>query len=250
MEELTLHHGNFAIPEKQVKEYTQRTGCSNQVADQALWSQLFLDEMKECPGWNTANRQEWNLFLLEWIFHNAAAMWHKEHQKCSHGLPLEPTETALEHPSLQTLVESWDSDLLWVTEQIHKGKYVVTPSMFTCAQQEDLMKELQKELSRCLTQAGLQAERGPDELPSRSWRCSWGPEEEDQALKVKQQDRWSWSGRTRTHSRGRSGLRWQQSPSSSHPSQHWLLSPSPTWSHPADEQLHYPMENLKITTKV
>ena len=64
MEELiTLHHGNFAILGKWLKEYAQRTGCSNQAADWALHSQLFLDEMKkEHPWWNTFHRQEWNLF--------------------------------------------------------------------------------------------------------------------------------------------------------------------------------------------
>ena len=67
MEELiTLHHGNFAILGRWVKEFTQRTGCLNQVTDWALQSQLFLDEMKkEYPGWNTTHRQEWSLFLLE-----------------------------------------------------------------------------------------------------------------------------------------------------------------------------------------
>ena len=76
MEELiTLHHGNFVIWGKSAKEYTLRTGCFNLVADWALQSQLFLDKMKkEHPGQNTTHRQEWNLFLLERMFHNAAAM--------------------------------------------------------------------------------------------------------------------------------------------------------------------------------
>ena len=52
MEELiTLLHGNFTILGKRTKEYTQRTGCSNQVANWALQSQLFLGKMKkECLG--------------------------------------------------------------------------------------------------------------------------------------------------------------------------------------------------------
>ena len=64
MEELiTLHHGNFTILGRQVKEFTQRMGCLNLVADWALQCQSFLDEMqKECPRWNTTHRQEWNLF--------------------------------------------------------------------------------------------------------------------------------------------------------------------------------------------
>ena len=134
MEELiTLHHGNFTILGKWEKEYTQRSGCSNAVAEWALLSQLFLDKLKkECPGWNTTCRQEWNLFLLEWMFHNAAAMQHKRHQRHSHRLPLEPSEAVLEHPSMQTLVGSRDTDLLQVTEWIYKDEYMVAPSVFTC----------------------------------------------------------------------------------------------------------------------
>ena len=42
------------------------------------------------------------------------------------------------------------------------------------------MTELWWELSRCMTRAGLQSERGPgNELLSRSQRCSQGPVEED-----------------------------------------------------------------------
>ena len=110
--------------------------------------------------------------LLEWMFHNAAAMQHREHQSCTWGLPLEPTETATQHPSVQTVVGSRDSNLLQVIEQIYKGKYMVAPRMFTHAQQDNFMKELQRQLSGCITRASLQGERGPAELPSRSWRHS------------------------------------------------------------------------------
>ena len=68
-------------------------------------------------------------------------MWHTEHQRHSHGL-LEPSEAALEHPRMQTLVGSRDTDLLQVAEWIYKGEYVMAPSVFTCAQHNDLMKEL------------------------------------------------------------------------------------------------------------
>ena len=111
MEELiTLHHGNFAILGKWAKEFTQRTGCSSWVADWALQSQLLLDEMmKEHLGWSTACKEEWSLFLLEPMFHNAAAMGHKKCQRHSWGLPLEPTETTLEHSGPKTPV----SCMLW-----------------------------------------------------------------------------------------------------------------------------------------
>ena len=157
MEELiTLHHGNFAILGKRVKEYAQRTGCFNWVADQTLQSQLFLDEIKkEHPRQDATCRQEWNLFLLERVFQNAVTMWCKELQRCPCRILLEPSETALEHPSVWTLVGSKDANLLKVTEQIYKDGYVVAPSIFSHSQCDELMKELWKELSNHLTWAGL-----------------------------------------------------------------------------------------------
>ena len=74
------------------------------------------------------------------------------------------------------------------------------------------MKELQRELYGCLTQASPQDKRGPAKLLSRSQRHSQGLEEENQALERKQ-DRWSWLGERRTCPRRRSGFRRQQSPS-------------------------------------
>ena len=67
------------------------------------------------------------------MFHNAAAMWCKEPQRCPCGNPLELLETALEDPSVWTLVRSGNANLLQVAEQIYKGKYVVAPSIFTYA---------------------------------------------------------------------------------------------------------------------
>ena len=99
------------------------------------------------------------------MFHDAATMWHKENQRYSHRLPLEPSEAALEHPSMLTLVESRDTNLLQVAEQIYKGEYVAAPSMFTSAQCNDLMKELQRALSECLTWACLQGKRGQLKCP-------------------------------------------------------------------------------------
>ena len=149
---------------------------------------------KECSGWNATCRQEWNLFLLERMFHNATAMWHKELHRHPCRIPLELSETALEHPSVQTLVGSGDVDLLQVAEQMYKGEYMVVPSVFTHAQCDNLMKELWRKLSVCLTQAGLQGERGPAKVSFRIWRCSWGPEEEDLALEAGQQGMQSQSG--------------------------------------------------------
>ena len=214
---ITSYNGNLAILGKRVKEYAQRTGCSNQVANQALWSQLFLDEMKkEHPGRNATCRQEWNLFLLERMFHNATTMWHKELQRHPCRFPLEPSETTWEHPSMWTLIGSKDANLLQVTEQIYKDGYVVAPSIFSCSQCDNLMKELWRELSEHLTWGGLQGERGPAETFFRIQRHSWEPQgEEDLALEAGPQGMQSQLRGRRTCSRGRSGSRWQQSPSPS-----------------------------------
>ena len=127
------------------------------------------------------------------MFHNATAMWHKELQRHDCGIPAELSETTLEHPSVQTLVGSKDADLLQVAEQIYKGEYRVVPSVFTHAQHDDLMKELWTELSKHLTQAGLQGERQPAEASFKTWRHSQRPEEEDPALEARQQGMWSQS---------------------------------------------------------
>ena len=95
----------------------------------------------EHPGQNPNHKQKWSLFFLEQMFHNAAGMQCREHQRCSRGPPLEVNKTALEHPSVLALVGSQDSDVPWVTEQIYRGEYLVAPSMFTHAEQ-DFMREL------------------------------------------------------------------------------------------------------------
>ena len=119
---------------------------------------------KECPGRDPTYRQEWNIFLSERMFHNAT-MRHKELQRNPCGIPLELSETTLEHSSVWTLVGSEDSDLLQITEQIYKCGYIVVSSIFSPSQCDDLMKELWKELSECVTWAGLQGERGQPKHP-------------------------------------------------------------------------------------
>ena len=102
------------------------------------------------------------------MFQNVTILWHKELQRCPCGIPLELSETVSEHPSLQTLVGSSDADPLWVAELTYKDKYVVVPSVFTHAQCDNVMKELWKKLSKCLTWAGLQGERGLAKGSSRA----------------------------------------------------------------------------------
>ena len=169
--------------------------------------------------------------------------------RVSKALPWTPLGTIWgSHPSMWTLAGSRDANLLQVAEQIYKGEYMVAPSMFPHALCNNFMKELQRQLSKHLTWACLQGERGLAKVSSRSWRHSWGLEQEDQALEARLQGRQSQSQRRRTHSRGRSGLRWWQSPSPSHPS--WVQSPSPSspLSH-LDKHLHCSIEGLKMQHK-
>ena len=80
MEELVnLQYGSFTTLGEQTWEFIQRTGCSNRVAKQTLQGQLYLNKLRrQHPGWNTAQCQEWGLFLLEYLLHNAASMRRKE----------------------------------------------------------------------------------------------------------------------------------------------------------------------------
>ena len=143
MEELvTLYYGNFSILGEWVREFAQRTSCSNQVADWTLWNQLSLTELhREHLGWNTAPKLEWGLFLLEHMLHNTANMWRKEHWRCSWGSQLEMAELAPEHPSVQTLLGTPDEEILKVAEQVYRREHAVVPSVLPCRQLWHLCSE-------------------------------------------------------------------------------------------------------------
>ena len=76
---VTLQYGSFTALGELVKVVALTTGHSKSVADQALKDQLFLDGIRgEQPGLKTMQCQEWELFLLERLFHNTTAMQRKE----------------------------------------------------------------------------------------------------------------------------------------------------------------------------
>ena len=77
------------------------------------------------------------------MFHNVVTMQHTEHLRFSRGPLSETEEIAPEHPSVQALVGSQDSDILKVVEQIYRIEDQVAPSVFTHVDQEDFMRELQ-----------------------------------------------------------------------------------------------------------
>ena len=124
MEELvTLQYANFTILGERVKEFAQRTGCSNRAANWTLRGQLYLNKLRrEHPGWNTAWHQEWGPFLLEHLLHNTASMRRKEHQRHSQALWAEMTEAMVpEHPSIRTLLGATDVEILKIAEQAYWG---------------------------------------------------------------------------------------------------------------------------------
>ena len=150
MEELiTLYHSNFVILWERAKEFTQQTGCSNCVADWTLRSQIFLDELRmEHPGWTTTHRQEWGLFLLEHLLHNAASMRKKEHQRYSQRSQTEEAkEVAPEYPSMRILIGATDDVITQVTEQVYWEESTLAPSILSCQQHDDCMRKVWQELS-------------------------------------------------------------------------------------------------------
>ena len=134
MEELvTLQYGSFMILGERAKEFTERTGCWKRVANWTLQAKLFLSELRrEHPGGNTAQCQEWGLFLLECLLHNAAAMRWKEHKRLSwkHSQAKWPEMskvTAPEHPSIRTPLGSNNVTILKVTKQVYWGSMCWSP---------------------------------------------------------------------------------------------------------------------------
>ena len=89
MEEMeTLQYGSFAALGEWVIAVAPTTHNLKKVVDQAFRGHLFLDELRrECLGWKTIWHQEWGLFLLERLFHNATAIQRKNNSDTCKGTP-------------------------------------------------------------------------------------------------------------------------------------------------------------------
>ena len=84
MEELVTAVWMFHNIRREGKGICPEDWCSKQVANQTLWDQLYHRELRrEYPGWNTTQHQEWGLFLLEHLLHNASTMRWREHERLS-----------------------------------------------------------------------------------------------------------------------------------------------------------------------
>ena len=176
MEELiTLHYGNFTSLGQRARDFVWCTSCSNHIADRALRTHIFLDEMRrKHPDWASTHKQEWGLSLLECLLLNVASMQKKECWRHSQRSQAEETEeTNPEHPSMRTLIGATDDAIIQMAEQVYQEKWALAPSMLSHHQHDDCMRELWQELSQHIARASLQ---GTSSLrrPSRSRRHSWG----------------------------------------------------------------------------
>ena len=155
-----------------------RTGCLKSIAEWAVRWQLFLDELrKEHPGQRLIQQQEWGLFLLEHLFHNATAIRKRKQQwhawRCQHFLQTAMAEEmAPEHPSIRSLLGSTDDEILEIAEQVYWGQYEAVSSILPHWHQEQFMAELYEELGQNLTRAGLWEATRTGRSPSRGRRCS------------------------------------------------------------------------------
>ena len=110
------------------------------------------------PRLEYPQKQEWGLFLLENLLHNAASMRRREHQRHSQVLQAETAEAmAPKHPSFWTLLGFMDVEILKIAKKVYQGEYVTAPSMLPQWQQEECIKELHLELARHMARAGLQS---------------------------------------------------------------------------------------------
>ena len=89
MEELViLQYDSFVTLGERVEYDAQQTGCSYSVTDWALHGQLYLDELRrDHLSCSTSHCQEWGLFLLEHLLHNAANMQWKDRERTTKNAP-------------------------------------------------------------------------------------------------------------------------------------------------------------------
>ena len=259
MEELiTLQHGSFTILEERVREYAQRTGCPNQVADWTLQVQLYVNTLRrEHLNGNATWHWEWGLFLLEYLLHNTASMRRKECWRCFQAPQVETAEVMVpKHPSLWTLLGFTDGEILKVTEKVYLGEYVTVPSVLPCQWQEECIKELCLELAQHMARAGLQSGPRPARPTSQSRGHSHGqvqsPSSKPQGTEVTKCPRedpstqQSGSRRQHSHSRCRSQSQRHQSPLPQHLGRCQPPYPSLPGSHPGDEWLSCSLGDLHL----
>ena len=76
----------------------------------------------------------------------------------------------LEHPSVITVLECTDQEILDVAETVYRGQYKVAPSILPHICQDQFMAKLHEELGKCLVRAGLHGVTRTDKFLSRGMR--------------------------------------------------------------------------------
>ena len=164
---------------------------------------------------------------------HAAKREGEDHLKVPRAQPIETAKVmALAHPSVMTLLESTDWEVLDIVEQVYHREYVLALNELPCQQQEEYMMKLQQELNWHMARVGLMEGPVPARPTSQGHRgfCSCSSSQtqspsarplgakvakhlmEDSSMRQSQSRGWcSWSKcRSNTH---RSELQWLQSPS-------------------------------------
>ena len=166
------HYEIFSILGEWAREFAQSTSCSNQLADQTLQGQLFLDEKKErISGLEHCPQTGMGPFSPGAY----ASQHHPDAEKrTSKALPSTATHQgdSPEHPSMRTLLWSQDAETLKVAEWVYWGECAVAPSILPCRQQDECMRELHQELARCMARADLLGESSLARPTARGRRCS------------------------------------------------------------------------------
>ena len=191
-----------------------------------------------------------------------ATMQSKKHWRSFKGSEPEMAKLAPEYPSVQTLLGSLDEEILKIAEQVYRGELAVATSVLPHKQQDECMRELCHELTRCMTRASLQSETKMTQSFLKGWRHFHSdffqqtcfPSAGIWAMEVA-----NWlkedaltgqlEVRRHSHSMGRDRSRWHQHPSLQFPSRCQWPCPSPPQACLADKHLSHSMKNLNLQTR-
>ena len=164
MEELvTLHYGTFLIVARWAREFAQRASCSNWVAEQTIQSQLFLKQIKT----RTSRLEHCPKTRMGPIPAGVPApQWGCHVEERALKTPLRITIGDGWHspwtPLCVDLLGSPDTAILEIAEHVYKGEWAVAPSILLHRQQDECMRVMHQEPTKCMTRAGLQSKTGPD----------------------------------------------------------------------------------------
>ena len=156
---LTLQYRSFSALGEWAKQVRLRTGYSKQVTE--LWggSCTWMSSAKTAAGWNISRRQDWGLFLLEWLFKTAATMQRRQlNVTCEDApIPTKPQQPRMQPPS------NWSYQPCWFYRRWDPGiGWRGLLWMVSCGPkhpphwcQDQLMSNFHEDLGQWLGRAGL-----------------------------------------------------------------------------------------------